>query len=84
MVRPIIRKGNKINQTNGNINNIIMASGQHTTKSIKKRAKAINVFIVVGWILFFLSQNTGQNEIAPKSENIGIGINVRFRLCTVE
>jgi hypothetical protein len=54
MVRPIIRKGNKINQTNGNRNNIIMASGQHTTKSIKKRAKAINVFIVVDGLFYLL------------------------------
>jgi hypothetical protein len=46
MVIPIIRKGNRINQKSGKRNNIIRASGQHSTKSIKKSARAINVLTV--------------------------------------
>ena len=43
MVIPIIRKGNRINQKSGKRKSIIRASGQHSTKRIKKSARAINV-----------------------------------------
>jgi hypothetical protein len=47
MVIPIILNGNRINQKSGKRKSIIRAKGQHSTKRIKKRAKAINVLTVI-------------------------------------
>jgi hypothetical protein len=47
MVIPIILKGSRINQKSGKRKSMIRASGQHSTKSIKKRAKAINVLTII-------------------------------------
>jgi hypothetical protein len=47
MVIPIIRNGNRINQKSGKRKSIIRAKGQHSTKRIKKSARAMNVLKVI-------------------------------------
>lgn len=44
-VNPTIRKGRRINQTNGKIKIMIRASGQQMTKRMNQSARAINVLI---------------------------------------
>lgn len=62
-----------------------MASGQHNTKRIKKRANAINVFILVGWIsLFSFRKTLARSEFGLNTEKSnGGGLKISFQYSKV-